>query len=320
MRALIALLLLALFAAPAHAHEIRPAYLEITEAAPQTFAIVWKTPAVQGGALAVSPEFAPTCRETAERQQDLADGALITRWRVNCPEGLGESVRIAGLERTLTSAFVRVSWADGRTAEGLVDGDNPNFTFTRARAAGAYLGLGVEHILTGFDHLGFVVGLVLIVVGFRRLLVTLTAFTLAHSLTLSAAALGAIGLPQRPVETVIAFSIAVVAREAYLAAQGRTSLAARAPWIVAFGFGLLHGFGFAGALSEIGLPPGAQLAALLLFNGGVELGQISVVAALVPALHLLRSRFVERRRFVEQAVSVGLGGVAAYWVLERVIG
>lgn len=320
MRALIALLLLALFAAPARAHEIRPAYLEITEAAPQTFAIVWKTPAVQGGSLAVSPEFAPTCREVAERQQDLADGALVTRWRVNCPEGLGDAVRIAGLERTLTSAFVRVSWRDRRTVEGLVDGDNPSFAFTRSRAVGAYLGLGVEHILSGLDHLAFVAGLVLLVVGFRRLLLTLTAFTLAHSLTLGAAALGVFGLPQRPTEAVIAFSIAVVAREAHLAARGQTSLTARAPWIVALGFGLLHGFGFAGALSGIGLPQSGKVAALLLFNLGVEAGQILVVAVLAPLVFLLRTQLPAQRPLVQQAASLALGASAMLWLFQRTLG
>lgn len=319
MRILLAILLLALFAQPASAHEIRPAYLEITETAPQTFDIVWKTPAVQGGALAVSPELAPTCRDLAERRQELADGALVTRWRVHCPEGLGEAVRLAGLERTLTSAFVRVSWRDGRTAEGLVDGDDPSFAFARPPAVFAYLALGVEHILAGLDHLGFVAGLLLIVAGFRRLLLTLTAFTLAHSLTLSAAALGVVGLPQRPVETVIAFSIAVVAREAYLAAEGRTSLAARAPWMVAFGFGLLHGFGFASALADIGLPQDAKLGALLLFNGGVEIGQIAVVLILAPALHLLRTHAPAASAPVARCASIALGAVAAYWVLERAL-
>jgi hypothetical protein len=320
MRALFALILLALFAAPAHAHEIRPAYLEIAETAPQSFDIVWKTPAVQGGALAVSPELAANCTEATDRRSELAEGALITRWRVNCPDGLGESVRIAGLERTLTSAFVRVSWRDGRTAEGLVDGDDPYLAFARTRAVGAYLGLGVEHILSGLDHLGFVAALLLIVIGFRRLLLTLTAFTLAHSLTLSAAALGAVGLPQRPVETVIAFSIAVVAREAWLAASGRTSLTVRAPWIAAFGFGLLHGFGFASALSEIGLPQDAKLAALLLFNAGVEIGQIAVVLVLAPALHLLRTHAAGARTRVERTASVALGALAAFWVIERALG
>lgn len=311
---------LALLAQPAIAHEVRPAYLEISDAAPETFDVVWKAPAIQAGVLAVTPAFPEHCSDVTPRRAEAAPGALVTRWRIRCAEGLTGVVRFDGLDRTLTSVFVRVR-AAGEEREGVVANGAPVFALEEdgPPAAGAYLMLGVQHILEGFDHLAFVAGLVLVVSGWRLLLITLTAFTLAHSLTLAAAALGFVGLPQRPVEAVIAFSIAVVAREVVLAARGDASALSRAPWAVAFGFGLLHGFGFAGALREIGLPDGARAAALILFNVGVELGQLAVVAVLAPLVLLLRRAPQALRARAELGAGAALGAMAMFWLYERLL-
>jgi hypothetical protein len=226
---------------------------------------------------------------------------------------------VDGLEQTLTSAFVRVEWRNGRTVEGLVTAAHPLLALTDQAppAVIRYLSLGVEHILGGIDHLSFVACLVLVIGNLRLLLLTLTSFTLAHSLTLAASALDIVRLPQRPVEAVIALSIALVAREAVLGANNRAGFASRSPWVLAFGFGLLHGFGFAGALAEIGLPDAAQLQALLMLNVGVELGQIGLVIALFPLLLLIRSRTPQYAPKLVGGVGAMLGIVSMFWLTER---
>jgi HupE / UreJ protein len=318
LRALLCGLALAFSFTCTLAHEVRPAYLEVVESSPGEFAVTWKVPAIQDGILAVTPDVGSGCAQIGERRTQPAPGALITRWQVRCQAELGEGIEIVGLDRTLTSAFVRVRWLDGRELETIANGARPVVSLaSNTPAAAAYLRLGIEHIIGGIDHLAFIVGLVLIVAGWRRLILTLTAFTVAHSLTLGAAALGMVGLPQRPVEVLIAFSIAVVAREAFFVARGTGGFTARAPWIVAFGFGLLHGFGFAGALGEIGLPHDAKILALVLFNVGVEVGQILAVLVLVPLLALVRRYLQTQRSWIEASASVALGAIAVYWVCER---
>jgi hypothetical protein len=320
LRSLLCGLVLALCVTCAFAHEVRPAYLEIVESSAGEFAVTWKVPAMQEGVLAVTPDVGAGCSQIGERRAQPAPGALVTRWQLRCAEGLGDTIEIVALDRTLTSAFVRVRWLDGRELQTIVTGARPIVSLAgHTPAAAAYLRLGIEHIIGGIDHLAFIVGLVLIVTGWRRLVLTLTAFTLAHSLTLGAAALGIVGLPQRPVEVLIAFSIAVVAREAYFVARGSGGLTARAPWIVAFGFGLLHGFGFAGALGEIGLPHDAKILALVLFNVGVEVGQILAVLVLVPLLAAVRRYLQTQRSWIEAGASIALGGIAVYWVCERLL-
>ena len=196
------------------------------------------------------------------------------------------------------------------------------------QVAAAYLGLGVEHILFGADHLIFVLALILLVQGWKRIFVTVTAFTVAHSITLGAATLGYINVPGPPVEAAIALSIVLVAVEIVNVSRGQESLAARIPWLIAFAFGLLHGLGFAGALSEVGLPGHAVPVALLFFNLGVEIGQllfIAVVMALFAILRLLRSGIVSTdigwsRSLPTVVAAYSIGGVASFWLIERVYG
>jgi hydrogenase/urease accessory protein HupE len=188
------------------------------------------------------------------------------------------------------------------------------------QVAGDYTLLGIDHILSGFDHLTFVLALLLLVSGAGRLLITVTSFTLAHSITLAAATLGVLWVPGAPVEAVIALSILFVAHELVLVNRGEASLTARNPWIVAFAFGLLHGFGFAGALGDIGLPQNEIALALLMFNVGVEIGQLMFISAALAVIWLLHRLRSEWPAWLRQVPAYGIGGIAAFWVIERVAG
>ncbi|MBT9446446.1 MAG: HupE/UreJ family protein [Hyphomonadaceae bacterium] len=319
LRLLLALLALALVVAPAHAHEVRPAYLEVRETAPDAYAISWKQPVNGDKRLALRPRLPETCRAEGASTMESAPAAVIERWRVTCPGGLkGQSLRIDGLERTLTSVYVQVIWRDGKSTSALAQPSSPEVSLGGGAgpALARYVVLGVEHILGGLDHLAFVAGLVLLVTGVRRLLLSLTAFTVAHSITLGLSALGGAGLSSKPVEACIALSIVLVGLETVRFARGHTGLTASAPWFAAFGFGLLHGFGFAGALSEIGLPENARVVALLLFNLGVEIGQVAVVALLLAPLLWLRTDTVALRR-ARVAGGYVLGGAGAFWLIQR---
>jgi hydrogenase/urease accessory protein HupE len=200
----------------------------------------------------------------------------------------------------------------------------PGFTVTaspgRWEVVQTYTLLGIEHILTGIDHLLFVLALVILVKGTRRLLWTVTAFTIAHSITLALATLGVINVPGPPVEATIALSIVFVASEIIAQARGREGLAARKPWLVAFSFGLLHGLGFAGALAEVGLPQNAIPLALLFFNVGVEIGQLLFIAGVLAFAHLAKrvaGGWVQPAA-VSVAAAYAIGGIASYWTIERI--
>ena len=208
----------------------------------------------------------------------------------------GGTIRIAGLSATLTDVLVRLERLEGTTQVTRLAPAMPSFVVeaapSRMEIVRTYLGLGVEHILTGVDHLLFVLGLLLLVRGFGRLVKTVSAFTIAHSVTLALATLGFVHVPSPPVEAVIALSIVFVAKE-ILRSRGRSastqpSLTERQPWLVAFSFGLLHGLGFAGGLSEVGLPEGHIPLALLLFSIGVEVGHFSFIAAVFALMALGR--------------------------------
>jgi hypothetical protein len=247
-------------------------------------------------------------------------GAEVRRWAIRTGAiGLeGWEVTVHGLEATMVDVLVRIALADGRVVSRLLRPDAPSFVFTSESAgpaAGGYFILGVEHILLGIDHLLFVLALVLIVRGVGLLVKTVTAFTVAHSITLGLATLGYVTMPSAPVEAVIALSIVFVAAEIVRGLQGRPGLTARAPWLVAGVFGLLHGFGFAGALSEVGLPANDIPLALLWFNVGVEAGQLAFVAVLLAVMALLRR--VHLPEWTPYAPPYAVGSVAMFWVIER---
>jgi len=308
----------------AAAHEVRPAYLEMHEVDVDTYDVLWKVPARGEYRLGIHVQLP----EGAERVGGIAAafqaGSYVERWRLRRPGGLeGSTIRIDGLSATRIDVLVRVERADGATQTARAFPDHPYFTLEAKPSLGGvvwtYLVLGIEHILLGFDHLLFVLALVLIVKSRRKLVETVTAFTAAHSITLAAAALGYVSVPTAPVEACIALSIAFVAAELVHAKQGRRGLTERAPWLVAFTFGLLHGFGFASALSNIGLPHGAIPLALLMFNVGVEIGQLMFIAAILMTRFVVGRLPVPAPRWGWRIAPYVIGTVAMFWVIERTI-
>ena len=324
----VAALLLCCFAIGARADIFRPAYLELREVAAsepgeQRYDVMWKVPAQGELRLAVQVEFPADTRQVTVPQGLFGGGAYVERWQIARKGGLvGQSIDIGGIAGGVTDVIVRIERLDGTSQMEHLLPQKPRFTVlgptSTLQVAGSYLVLGVEHILGGIDHLLFVLALLLIVRGGRRIVATVTAFTLAHSITLVAATLGWVQLPGPPVEAMIALSIVFVAAEIVHGLRGRPGLTARAPWVVAFTFGLLHGFGFAGALAEVGLPQKAIAVALLMFNVGVEIGQLLFVAVAMLMLVLLARLPVQRRGWMPYALPYAIGTVAMFWVFERV--
>jgi hydrogenase/urease accessory protein HupE len=313
---------------PARGHETRPAYLELRETAPGRFRVLWRTPVLSGMRLPVALRLPADVRDLREPLvQELAD-SIVERRSIDAGEsGLtGRRIEFPGLELTITDVLVRVSLLDGSRRTELVRPSRAWFEVTAGRGAaavaGAYVLHGVEHILLGFDHLLFVLALILIVRSTRVLLWTVTAFTLAHSITLALAVLGVVRVPGPPVEAAIALSILLLASEILRLQRGEASLTARWPWIVAFCFGLLHGFGFAGALTAVGLPPDDVALALAAFNLGVELGQIAFIAAVLAAMAMARRMGLSAglARHARPAAAWAIGILAAFWLFERLAG
>jgi hydrogenase/urease accessory protein HupE len=241
------------------------------------------------------------------------------------PAGLaGRRIAFRGLEVSITDVLVRVADQRGGYSTTLVRPSQPWIEVPAPRGwwgvAGAYLAHGLEHILFGFDHLLFVLGLMLIVRGRRPLVMTITAFTVAHSITLAAATLGYVRLPGPPLETAIALSILVLAVEIARMQRGEPCLTAGRPWVVAFAFGLLHGLGFAGALAELGLPQSDIPLALFAFNVGVEIGQLVFVAAILGLLWTLRRIRAVWPVWARWAPTYALGTMAAFWFFDRLSG
>ncbi len=316
-------------AASSVAHELQPGYLELRLVDKDEYAVTWKVPANRGRPMAIAARLPANCTPPMPEQPIWDGSAYVARWRVTCPGGLeGGLIQIDGLAKTSTDVLVRFDYADGVNEARRLTPGNPSFTVPTQpnplEVARAYLLLGVEHLLSGFDHLLFVLALLLLVKGSRRILVTVTAFTLAHSLTLAVATLGLVRVGGPPVEATIALSIVFVAAEIIQSRHGKPGLTERYPWVVAFTFGLLHGFGFAGALTELGLPQKSIPVALLLFNVGVEVGQLVFIAAMlaVAALGRLFARrvHVPRPEWAWAVPPYAIGGVAAFWVIQRVAG
>jgi hydrogenase/urease accessory protein HupE len=317
---------LALFQS-ATAHEARPAYMQVTEIAPQRYEILWRTPVLSGMRLPVVLRFPENTRNVTEPAiRELSD-SLIERRIIEASGSLtGTRIDIVGLQATITDVLVRVQMLDGSYSTTLVRPSKPWIEVATSRSslevATAYLMHGIEHILFGYDHLLFVLALILIVRGFRVLLITVTAFTVAHSITLSLATLGVVHVPGPPVEAMIALSILLLACEIIRSDRGQPSLTAQWPWLVAFSFGLLHGFGFASALTDIGLPQGDIPLALFAFNVGVETGQLIFIAVILAALQCARWMklpvLVERNARTVATYAIGI--MAGYWFIERLAG
>jgi hydrogenase/urease accessory protein HupE len=311
------------------AHEVRPAYLELTQTGPETYDVLWKVPARgDDQRLALHVEFPAGTVDVTPPRGALAHQALTMRWTVRRAGGLaGGVVHIRGLTATLTDVLVRVQRLDGGAQVARVTPAAPAFVVEAAPRAGqvavAYLWLGVEHILLGVDHLLFVLTLLILVEGARRLVTTITAFTLAHSLTLAAAALGLVHVPGPPVEAAIALSIVFLAAEIVRGRHGTAGWTVRQPWVVAFAFGLLHGLGFAAALREVGLPQTAIPVALLCFNVGVELGQLLFIGSVLGAIPIA-GRIASRLGVALPAggwrvAAYAIGTLAALWFTGRLL-
>jgi hydrogenase/urease accessory protein HupE len=317
-----ALLLLAT-ATSACAHENLPASLLLQESASQVFEVRWRLPQAQGQAPDIAPLFPSDCVATAPVVLLPAPGARLTQWQIRCSTDLRADAHISidGLPLTLVDTLVRIVWLDGTTVSAIARPRAPEVSLAPQAAgpqASAYFGLGVEHILSGLDHLLFVFCLVLMARDLVMLLKTVTAFTLAHSLTLALAALGVVHIPPPPVEAMIALSILFVARELVRGGAG-AALTQQRPWAIAFVFGLLHGFGFAGALSEVGLPAGEVPLALLLFNVGVEAGQLVFIAVTYPLVLWARQRLAIWPAWLGQVPVYAVGGMAGFWWLQRMV-
>jgi hydrogenase/urease accessory protein HupE len=313
-------------------HALQPGYLELRLIEVDTYAVVWKVPAVSGRPMKLEAQLPERCSPRTGAIAAWDGEAHISRWTATCPGGLeGGVIRVEGLEQTSTDVLVRIDFADGANQAHRLTASDPAFTVpvepSSLDVVQTYTQLGFEHILLGIDHLAFVFALLILAKGGRRTIATVTAFTLAHSLTLAAATLGWVHVPGPPVEAVIALSIVFLAAEIVRGQRGQPGLTERSPWIVAFSFGLLHGFGFAGALSEIGLPRTAIPIALLCFNLGVEFGQLLFIASLLPVFAITRwaarrinleARPMPWNVWPEAVPPYALGSVAVFWLLQRI--
>lgn len=305
---------------------MRPGYLEIRETEADTYDVMWKVPALGDDMrLGLYLRFDDDVQTVTEPVAGILGGAYTQRLRIQRDNGLaGATVTIDGLDSTFTDVLLRLERLDGTEITHRFTPAAPSYVIEAEPSGGQvawmYLALGAEHILLGIDHLLFVLALLIVVSGWRKLVGTITAFTIAHSITLALAALGFVHVPGPPVEAIIALSIVFVAAEIIRGRQGSPGLTARRPWIVAFTFGLLHGIGFAGALSEIGLPQSSIPLALFTFNVGVELGQLLFVAIVLVLYAIGRRIQPVPPEWAWRVPTYAIGSVAAYWMIDRFVG
>jgi len=309
-------------ASSAIAHEIRPAYLQIDETAPRSYHVLWKVPSRGEIVLDIQPQFDPGLMLTKAGVEALLDGFVVYRYHLTGEENLqGTEVKIRNLPRTTVDVLVNVNLLDGGKYTFLLHPKTNTVTIPRSASKWSVVSsctrLGIEHILLGIDHLLFVLALIILTRGFRSIVKTVTAFTIAHSITLSLAVLGYVHIPGPPVEATIALSIMFLALEILRTLEGEETLTSRKPWLVALTFGLLHGLGFAGALSRIGLPQNEIPLALASFNVGVELGQLAfvcIVLLLIRTLNVKQDWPPAARKIPPYAI----GAVSCFWVIDRI--
>lgn len=320
---IVAAMLFTAFVPTAEAHRLQPAYLEINEQSAGKYSVLWKRPFVGSQPMNISPQMPAKCSNITEPAVIAMASGAVERWLMNCGANgvTNETIVIAGLSATQTDTLLRVQLIGGSMHTTVLRPDSPSFLVpdkaSKSEVAGSYLQLGIEHILGGLDHLLFVLGLLLIVRSKILLIKTITAFTIAHSVTLGMATLGFVNVPQAPVEAVIALSIIFLATELAKQHRGERGLTSKAPWLVAACFGLLHGFGFAGALTEIGLPQTDIPLALLFFNVGVEVGQLLFVTGVLVFLWLIYKVKFRWTVWVGQVPAYAIGSLASFWFIER---
>jgi hydrogenase/urease accessory protein HupE len=323
-RAFVALLLIGVMFMPiASAHEVRPAYLEITQPDATSCRVVWKQPMTGDLALRLTPRLSNGWLEKKAADQYAAAGFLIRTWAVRpCADDAlaATTVAVDGLEQTITDVFVRIRLRTGWQQDVVLRPDAPQFVlpseFHEAGGVPAYLTLGIEHILSGPDHLLFVLGLILLIRDRWMLLKAVSAFTVAHSITLTSALLFGVSLPGPLVEALISLSILFLAPEILRAHRGGTSLTIRFPWAVAFVFGLFHGMGFAGGLASLGYAKQDLAAALVFFNLGVEVGQLGFIALVLLAGRWLSSLTAKPPELAMRAPAYAVGISGAFWTFQ----
>lgn len=320
----LALASLFLLTQPAFADELRPGYLEFTQKTETGWMLIWKAPMRGGVTPATQPILPKGCSAKGDPQRAIGTMAVISTFQLVCNRAVaGSSIGLSNFSTAQTDVLVRVAPLNRPVQAMRLTAAEPIAEIVakpdRWQVAHTYFVIGIEHIVFGYDHLLFVVALVLLLTGFRTIAIAVTAFTVAHSITLVGTTLGFLGLPQRPVEAIIALSIVFLAVEIVKKKEGERRLSERVPWVVAFLFGLLHGFGFAGALKEIGLPESDVPTALLTFNLGVEAGQLLIVAATMLILHGLRRLQPDWTHPAIRLSSYGIGAIASMWLIERVL-
>jgi hypothetical protein len=328
VQGLLALLatVLALATAALAAHELQPGFLELKEVSPGRYDVLWKLPSLGEASnvrMPIAPIFPESCRQLGEARTERAGTAWIFTARLECKGGLGgQTLAIEGLEAFSTDVLVRAQHADGAVETHVLRPIQPSVTLRSVgdtrRGGWAYLYLGVEHILLGVDHLLFVLGLLLIVRDRWTLVKTVTAFTVAHSITLAVATFGIAQVSPAPLNAAIALSILFLGPEIVRRWRGQTSFTIRHPWVVAFAFGLLHGFGFASGLAQLGLPKGEIPLALLLFNVGVEIGQLAFVLLILLLERAFRQLQIHWPRIIERLPGYLIGTFGAFWTIQRV--
>ena len=313
---------LTLSARPTAAHDARPAYLEIRETAPGRATLLWRTPDGGGTRFPAALQLPAGVRSLETAAVAEPGGVHVERRLLDLGSGgLQGRISFPGLEAGTVDVIVRLARADGSDTTEVVHPNRAWLDIAPSRGrwalAGGFLVQGIRHILTGADHLLFVFGLVFLVGTPWRLAKTITGFTLAHSLTLAVATFTGVRVPGPPLEAAIALSILFLGPEIIRAGRGETSFTIRNPWVVAFAFGLLHGFGFASGLTVMGLPRTDIPLALLAFNGGVEIGQLGFVAVVLLARRALRATLAWPR-VVRALPAYTVGSLGAFWMIERV--
>jgi hydrogenase/urease accessory protein HupE len=316
-------LVLAWVAPGAHAHEVRPGYLLVKELSQERFDVTWKVPASGEYRLSLYVRLPKEC-EGKPLEGSFVAGAFVERWNARCPGGLvGKSITIDGLSATRTDVLARVERLDGTTQTARLTPEQTSFEVSRSpdrlEVAQTYFVLGFHHILLGVDHLLFVLGLLLIVSDRWMLLKTITSFTIAHSITLAIATLGYASAPIPPLNAAIALSILFLGPEIVRVWRGQTSFTIRHPWVVAFAFGLLHGFGFASGLTTMGLPQKEIPVSLLFFNLGVEAGQLAFVVIVLMLERAFRNLQIRWPRVVELLPGYAVGSLGAFWLIQRTL-
>ena len=316
---------LLLVAAPLAAHELQPGFLDLRETSPGKYDVLWKLPSLgsSDARMPLMPVFPESCRQLGEARSDRAGTAWVFTARLECEGGLaGQTLAVEGLEAFVTDVLVRVQHADGSVETHVLKAVQPQVTLRSAgdtrRGVGAYLYLGIEHILLGIDHLLFVLGLLLIVRDRWMLVKTVTAFTVAHSITLAIATFGIASIAPAPLNAAIALSILFLGPEIVRRWRGESSFTIRHPWVVAFAFGLLHGFGFASGLAALGLPKGEIPLALLLFNVGVEIGQLAFVLLILLLERAFRLLQIHWPVLIARLPGYVVGSLGAFWTIQRV--